>query len=247
MDLLITSFYLLESQPAPPQSPDWGMIGVVVTAFTAVVIGLPQIWMARKPRKSLKILAVSKVPLVQVDDRFKDELKVLFRDKEIRDATSIVLRIYNSGQVPITANDFDRPIAFKFSDDSTTINTRVVRTSPDNIFPQVHAQGNRIEIDPLLINRGDLIEFSTIVSSFDGSISVDGRIVDIKTIELEEDLEKNDSPIFRLIFMALYTIMSAMTVLLMGRSSDLITSLMILVISIGLLSSMTIALRKKIK
>jgi hypothetical protein len=188
--------HLAQAQPSQPSTPDWGMLGVVIgtlSLLAAIIIGIAQVKVAQRPKKDIKCLIVSKVPLLRVDDRFRGQLQVSFQGKDIQDATSIILRVYNSGKLAITPNDFVRPIAFMVASNAEIINAEILKMEPENLGAKLSITKNNIELQPLLMNSDDTIDISTIVASFDNNIAVDGRVVDIKMIKLEEEDKTEDN------------------------------------------------------
>ncbi|MEM7555273.1 MAG: hypothetical protein AAF378_14455 [Cyanobacteria bacterium P01_A01_bin.84] len=191
MNLANFILYFAESQPEQNSSIDWGMWGVIATIVVGVVIPII-LYVIQTRRKSIKFLKVSTAPLVKIDDRFVQDLEVIYQGKKVEDVTSIVLKIYNSGNQAIAKSDFEDSIVIMFNENTEIIKAEILKTIPNKIKPSILVEKNIIEIKPLLINPKDIIEISAIVSSFDGNIEIGGRIKDIKEISLEEDyLEDN--------------------------------------------------------
>jgi hypothetical protein len=226
MNFLIPSSYLIQTQSSQPSTIDWGMIGTLISLvalIAAIIIGIFQIKLAERPKKSIKCMTVSKASLVKFDDRFKDQLQVCFQGKDIKDATSIILRVHNSGKLAITPNDFIRPISFIFASSSEIINAEILKVKPTNLGAKLLVVKNGIELQPLLMNSGDTIEISTIISSFNNNLTVDGRIIDVKTIKLEEEFKTdNDKQI---------TLTSIQTILIMLAASTSSISFLRIIIS----------------
>jgi hypothetical protein len=198
MSFIVSFFYLLQTKPIETSSPDWGMFGVVlgiVSLLAAILIGTIQIKAAERPKKDIKCFVVSIVPLLEFDDKFKSQLQVSFQGKIVQDPTFVILRVYNSGKIPITPSDFIRPIIFMFGVNTEIINAEILETEPDNIGAKISVSRNSIELQPLLLNSEDSIDISTIVTLFDKNITIDGRVVDIKTIKIldkKKEEEVND-------------------------------------------------------
>lgn len=165
--------------------PDWGMLGAVGTVVFGIVSIIITVIQIR--RKGIKCVKISSAPLVQIDDRFADDLEVFFQGKKIQDVTSVILRVLNSGNQAITKADFEDSILFMFGQNTEIIKAEILKTEPTSIKANIFTEKNSIELKPLLLNRGDSIEISAVVGSFDGNIQIGGRIKDIKNITFEEN------------------------------------------------------------
>jgi hypothetical protein len=188
-------FYWAQAQPNQISTPDWGMLGVLIgliSLLAAIIIGIAQIRAAQRPKKDIRCRLIASAPLLKFDDRFKGHLQVTFQGQEIKDASSIVLRIHNAGKVAITPTDFVRPIIFMFASSTEIINAEILKTEPQNLGAKLSITKNSIELQPLLMNSGDSIDISSLVASFDDNLTVDGRVVDVKMIRLEEEFESSD-------------------------------------------------------
>src|ERR1700693_5033081 len=106
--------------------PLWDtVIGVFVTVLVAVFVYLKQ-----KNRKEIVVEIISDALVLSVGKELKDRVQVIYGDKYINDARLIVLRILNSGNVPILPSDYIEPIKFKFSKGSEILDTEVLYTEP---------------------------------------------------------------------------------------------------------------------
>jgi hypothetical protein len=92
----------------------------------------------------------------------------------------------------ILSTDFVRPIIFIFNSSTEILNAEILKTEPQNLGAKLSITTNSIELQPLLMNSGDSIDISTLVTSFDNNLMVDGRVVDIKMIRLEVEAENRD-------------------------------------------------------
>jgi hypothetical protein len=189
MKLVALSLYLLQAQ-SEKSSFDWGMFGGIVAVgalLVSIVIGILQLKAAQPPTKDIKCAIVSSTSLVKVDTRLKNDLQVLYKGKAIQDATSVIIRISNSGKLPIARKDFDRPIAFIFAQTSEILSAEIVKTDPKGLGAKLKITDNNIELQPLLMNSGDSVDISAIVSSFDENMIIDGRIENVRRVRLEQE------------------------------------------------------------
>lgn len=217
MNLANFILFFAQSQPEKNSTPDWGMWGVIATFIVGVIIPII-LCIVQAKRKSIKITQVSSAPLVTINDRFVDNLEVTYKGKKIENATTIVLRITNSGNQAITKNDFEESIIIMFNHNAKIIKAEVLYTRPTNIKPNILIEEDVIELKPLLINPKDIIEISAIVSSFEEYIEIGGRIKDIKDIKIEN--ENSKSNMFQIAFILyLCSVILMLTIMITNRSN----------------------------
>ncbi|NES72688.1 MAG: hypothetical protein F6K24_49580 [Okeania sp. SIO2D1] len=197
MSLEIFLFHLellATSQSQKNLTPDWGMISAIIgfaTLLAAIIIGIIQIVITKFPKKEIKeikCIEISSVSLVKVDKKIANELEIFFQGKKIKYLTFTVLRVYNSGDLPITPSDFVRPISLIFTPIITT--TEIIKAeilnATEHLQPIIEVKNNIIELEPLLMNSGDSFDISIITNLEENNINIDSRIVGIQNIKIEE-------------------------------------------------------------
>lgn len=177
MSAIVFFYYFLQVQSVQSQTstPDWGKWGVIIAILSllaVIILGVIQIRSTQKPKKEIKCFHLASTPLFTVDNRYKDDLSISYKGEKIDDATSVILRVDNSGQSAVKVDDFTRPITFQFAQDAKIINAVISDQKPSNINANISYEGNTnvIELTPLLMNSGDSIEISALISLFDKNI-----------------------------------------------------------------------------
>ena len=172
----------------------WNRLGFIVAVatllatFLAIYIAYQQ-FIANK--KELEISIISNAPLVSIDEEYKNDLKIVYRGQEIKEAISTIVRVENSGNQPITAKDFNRPISFYFDQSSEIINANIIDSKPNNLGAKIVIEDNKAILNSILINPEDIINIS-LLSSSPANLLMDARISGISNIEfknLEEELK----------------------------------------------------------
>lgn len=92
------------------------------------------------------------------------------------------LKFINSGNVPITSNDYERQVSILLDGKSKILSAVVIEMEPNNLDPEVIIDDNRIKIKEILLNPKDTITLKILVSDLD-TFSIDGRIIGIKAID----------------------------------------------------------------
>jgi len=124
-------------------------------------------------------------PLVSVKSKAKDKIQVLYNYQRVNDAYFLMLKVWNSGNVPIHPSDFHDPISFLFGTKAEILSCEVVETQPGNIKKKVsiaHGKEN-ITIHPLLLNRGSCIVLKLVLSGFNGDVKAETLITGLDHIQ----------------------------------------------------------------
>lgn len=97
---------------------------------------------------------------------------------------SLILKLWNSGNVPILPTDYVSPIVFEFGMGTQVLDTSVVETTPGipkNTVP-VKIRKSGVELEPFLLNSKDAITFKVLLDHFSGQIEPYSRIVGLREI-----------------------------------------------------------------
>jgi hypothetical protein len=172
----------------PLRDSIWQFIGAIVgtiAVIVAAVFGYLTYRVTRR-RKALTYEVLSISSLARLHEDVRGHIRLLFDDQEVSDVKLALVRVTNSGNQPIISPDFERPLKFTIdqSNESARILTAgVSKTVPDNLGAEVVSTQSEVILAPLLLNTGDSVTINILTTLFDGDISVDGRIIGVKSIE----------------------------------------------------------------
>jgi hypothetical protein len=111
------------------------------------------------------------------------KLRITFEEKPVEDVELIAIKLVNSGSRPILLEDYVRPVSFDFGRGTDLLTAEVGATEPDDLKPNPpRIEGTKIVLDPVMMNGGDSMTLRILTSRFQGKITVDGRIADVKRI-----------------------------------------------------------------
>ena len=162
------------------RDPLWQFFAVVLSVLA---IGTTIfIYYIQKQHKELSFEVISSTSLVNKAKEIGDKLKILYEDKPVNNIHLIVIRLTNSGNIPITKNDYENPLIFSFSSNVKLLEMDVIKSEPDNIKAETKIFDNKAIISPSLLNQSDSITFKIVLNEFDGFIKADARIFGIKNI-----------------------------------------------------------------
>jgi len=166
----------------------WQFFDFLIGGLIATIIAIYFYSKSRK-LKSLSYQVVTNIPIFSTSKEFKDRLEIRLDDTPVQDVRLIELKLINSGNTSIQPEDFKRPISLSFGESAQIITAEINDTEPKNLVSKdelekfVSINQNLATIRPVLLNSKDSITIKLLVSQFKGSISVDGRVADIKAIK----------------------------------------------------------------
>jgi len=158
----------------------WEFVGGVFLGLVAIIVTII-LWRTQRRRKALSYEIISRTPLLSVEDEVKGKVQILFDGNPVQDIHLVVLKIINSGNVPIVSTDYERPVSLSFGENPRILTAEVSETDPDNLEISVDIQATKVMLDPVLLNGGDSITLKFLVSQLD-EINIDGRIIGVKDI-----------------------------------------------------------------
>lgn len=167
-------------------SPLWTPIGVVAT----ILIGYFTLRPRRK--KSLSYDVTFNEKIVSSAQGILDGIEIRYHGTQVNDVRMIVIRIWNSGTVPILRSDFDKPIYIPLN--GKLLSASITRSTPPELLREVvdkartypehdDVQQSGIELHPLLLNAHDSVTIQAVVADSDGSVDVQARIAGIPSID----------------------------------------------------------------
>ncbi len=155
----------------------------LLTIFVSVMI-----YRKQQNRRSITYRTISATSLLSVGEEVKGEVKVLYKGKAVSNVRLIILKMWNSGNMPILPQEYIEPIKFEFGDHEEILDVDVLETMPSDIKNKVKtslkSDTKSVTFEPLLLNRNDSITFKVLLtqSKLIKKIDVSGRIVGINQI-----------------------------------------------------------------
>jgi hypothetical protein len=164
------------------RDPLWQFIATLVSVV--YVLGSLLIFFFQRRRKSLSYVVMSNTLLFSSNEIGAGKLQVVFKGKTVKDPRLIVVKISNSGNVPIPASEYEIPVALRFGESTSVLTADIHGTTPGSIKATVELGDTEVILNPLLLNPGDSVTLKTLVSHSDGKVAVAGRIVGVREIKV---------------------------------------------------------------
>lgn len=150
-------------------------IGVVVAIIAVAVAWLT--YRDQSSKKGLEYLVLSSRPLVS--SRVASELTVSFGGRPVVEPSFTVLRLVSTGDKGIPAGSFEGPLAVNLKGAKEIVSGSVSARRPDDLPVSLQATGDRLFIEPLLLNPGDFIEVQALSDGQPEAVVVEARIADV--------------------------------------------------------------------
>ena len=159
----------------------WTFVGSVLAL---VAIGATfWVYAVQRPRKRLLIERVARVPLVTIGTDRVEGLEIRLNGEVVESASVVVVRITNSGNRPIPAEEFERPVTFRFEEGATVLHAEISEPSPKGLIVATSLKGRELQIEKCLLNPGDTFLCRALVRDSRGRYEPSARVVGMKDIE----------------------------------------------------------------
>lgn len=192
MQLTILIFYLAQTKMS--QSFDWSSFTAVISIIISLIGAAFPIYtyFFKRENKQIRFVKFSPSPLVRKSRTYAEDLKIYFQDNEISEAYTVAFDIINSGNQSIDKGDFGGSVDLVFDENAKILKAEVLCTYPPELkdYAKVEVSQNTLLLKPLMINSGDEIYISTVVT-FSSEVKVRGRIKGVNELAIEEYKDKS--------------------------------------------------------
>jgi hypothetical protein len=161
-----------------------------IATICAIVVSI-LLWRLNQRNKSLTFEILSRHPLVNVRGAARRGLEVRYEGRHVEDAELILLRIWNNGHIPVNAGEFLSNLVIKLNPTAEVIAAGITETVPGNLEDRSKskqliscAEGERVEITPVLLNPEDSLTVQLLVRRAVGRLAVEGHVQGIARIEV---------------------------------------------------------------
>ncbi len=158
----------------------WQSVGVITSVILGVIAILLTILQSKKKRLDYKVLYSE--ALLNVDKQVKSDLKITYKGHEVEQINVFKLQIINNGKIPIKKNDFEGPLEIELKNAKNIFNIEMPDCQPDNLNINFDHVGNKILINPMLINPNDFFNLQITFDGQDREFSILARIEGVEKI-----------------------------------------------------------------
>ena len=160
----------------------WQFVSIFL-AIIAIIITIALYRLQRK-NKELSYDIITSTAILSIDEGVKDKFKILYESKEIKNSHMLIIKIKNTGNIPILESEYQKPIVIKFGKKTRILSTEIIETSPDDIDLKLKQISNsKTQLEPTLLNERDSFTIKFILTEFENDIRFQSRIVGINKIK----------------------------------------------------------------
>lgn len=171
----------------------------VIAAITVPLI----IYFLQKSKKRLAYEVVSNTQLVGVKSEVQNKIKIYYENKLVENVHLVSIRLINSGNQPISIEDFARPINIKLGSNTNILTCEVLEKNPKDLDIVISKMQNSVKIQPLLLNPNDSLTLNILLSDYRGGLEVSARVRGISNIKVYREPESIKSIFLFLLFVLL--------------------------------------------
>jgi hypothetical protein len=158
----------------------WQFFGVLL-AFIAIIVAIA-IYYRQKQRKELAFGLLSARNLVTVSDQVAGRVQITFDGVPVKNIQLVVIGLKNSGDKPLLAADFERPVTVGFGSRAKVLSAGIAKQSPANLGAEVIFRESQIQVSPLLLNSDDYLIVQVLLAAPSFEIKPDVRIVGVSAL-----------------------------------------------------------------
>lgn len=162
-------------------------IGIMVSIY---------LWILNQKKKRLSFKVLSCEPILKLSGYARRHLQVRFDGQIVDDASVVLLRLTNSGHLPINVSDYISEISICFNPGALVLMADIRATAPADLDERTEARGSlgliktledrRVVLERVLLNDGDSMTLQVVVRNHSGRLQVKGHINGISKIEEEK-------------------------------------------------------------
>lgn len=151
---------------------------VIVVPFSIFIIS------QLHEQKSFSYEIISSIPLLSIKENYEpSKFYIKYLDLTLKDPFYTLIKIHNTGKVPVKTSDFESPISIVYEPDVKIYDYSVSDKDPKSIDVSLIQKDNMIIISPTLFNPSDYITLQILSSKVTTPPKVNTRIIGIKSVD----------------------------------------------------------------
>jgi hypothetical protein len=157
-----------------------GVVGLILAA--AAVVTTVIIYRLSQTSRQLDYELIVRTRLIVRDPTFKREVGLLelrYDDESVEDPHVFVVRMINTGNQPIKAEEQIEPLAINFGEGVRVLATEIIKHNPEGLRISVSADGCRAVGGKTLLNAEDWFAIK-VLTDRQADFKLEGRIAGVK-------------------------------------------------------------------
>lgn len=186
--------------PDSPINPIY-LAPIATSAAIAVTLVL---WILNLRKKELSYEILSDTPIISCKADIQQDFEIRFRGELVNDVCLVLVKVMNSGNVPIRSADYEGRLKIALSKGSKLIMADIEETFPSNLEERGGGNGpgsliesinaSDIIFRPVLLNGRDHFTAKLLISESSGPVSVSAHVEGLH--EVKQARENRTLPIF---------------------------------------------------
>lgn len=173
-------------------SPDW-KFWLVLVATVASVVAPVWLWRSDLTSRALTVSVASRTALSPALSHPPTDLQISIGGRTLVDPYSSIVEIANTGAKPILSAEIEGSINLDITGASKLVQAKVVESHPPSLSPSLDVKGQRVSIQPLLLNPGDAITIAVLTENGSPTLLPRARIAGISDIAFQETSSKSST------------------------------------------------------
>ena len=153
-----------------------GLAGLVIAVAALAASFVIYRW--QRQRKSLGCAVITNRPLLAFQSPFA--VSVHHAGRLVDKPRLVVMRVANTGSLPIEVGDYERQIAIMFAG-CDVLSVEVTGVHPAELRPILSIKGDAITMEPCLLNPGDVIELQILLDGASATPQTNCRTVGVQS------------------------------------------------------------------
>lgn len=163
---------------------------LVVISVIAISISMANHLTSSKiPGISMQYKILNQTPIASMGDHSSPRIGLMVEGRTVEKAYLNVIKINNSGTVPLQKDDFDIPIIAKITNDATLIQVRY-QFDPADMITELNITPKQLSLTPSLLNTGDEILLQMFTEGEKPDFKIDARIKGVHRIFFDENWDE---------------------------------------------------------
>lgn len=160
-----------------------GVIAGLVSLSLSFVISFR--W---RNRKEIAYEVISDVGVWKAKEEAKSRLQVFLDEQQIPDLQVVIIKIKNTGRVPILKANQAPLIKVSFEETARILDAEVTQARPRSAAVSLSLSSNERELSlaPLLLNRKDWVDLKVLLTGFREKIAIDGELDRVKRVDFSK-------------------------------------------------------------
>ncbi len=165
----------------------------LVASIAAIIIPILYNTFTREQRSfSYEIISFDK--LITLPQDHLSGLTLQYKGMPVEEPYLTIVKMQNTGNVPIKKTEFDKPISIKYKENVKVLEASITGKEPETIETSLSIDTNQITLSPTLLNPGDSLIIRVLTTKTDKSLTVSGRIVGVNQLTKRLGANKSLEP-----------------------------------------------------